>query len=516
MLSFSLEKKIKVGLLGLMVVIILAQAYSFFSSQKSYDNFNGASNLSSNITMLNNSNYDLAMMRYYLNSLLVNHMSAHPWDESQATSINNGLAAIKSNITAWLNEPRVTKEGVAMANDISQQFYSLTEYIEKSVNELRNGTYQWIDKTEEYEALAQSVAAYVQAGKNLEARYISEAKNNRDSLLIVSSALCLLFLGLFLFTSTWFKKNILTRINTLSTLFEEISRGNLTFTTNADAKDELGQLFSGLGSMKDELVAVISSVQETSSKISRSSSQISVGNQDLSARTEQQASALQQTAASMEEIKTTVKNNADNARLANQLALDANEVAHNGSVVMNSVIATMQKIEQSATSIADINNVITGIANQTNILALNAAVEAARAGEQGRGFAVVASEVRNLAKNSADAAKEIGDLIRESVSTAGQGTQQVQDAGKRMQDIVNSITQVSNIMREITVASDEQSAGINQIATAVNEMDIVTQQNAALVIESAAITSDMDRLAHKLSATVSVFKTDGAELSPAR
>ncbi|NIY46701.1 methyl-accepting chemotaxis protein [Cedecea colo] len=515
MLSLSLEKKIKSGLLGLIVVIILAQAYSFFSAQKSYVNFNGAAALSANVTTLDRSNYNLAMMRYYLNSLLVSHMSGEPWDESRAARINNGLAGIKSNVTTWLNEPRVNKIGEVMADDISTRFYALTDYIENSVNELRNGTYRWIDKTEDYDALAQSISLYIQEAKKLETWYIGEAKLDRDTLFIVSTVLCILFLGLYVLTSSWFKRNILKRINTLSALFEEISRGNLAFTMNVDAKDELGQLFSGLGSMKDELVSVISSVQETSSKISQSSAKISVGNQDLSARTEQQASALQQTAASMEEIKTTVKNNADNARLASQLALDANEVANNGAVVMNNVIATMQKIEQSATLIADINNVITGIANQTNILALNAAVEAARAGEQGRGFAVVASEVRNLAKSSADAAKEISDLICESVSNASQGTLQVQDAGKRMQDIVNSITQVSNIMSEITVASDEQSAGINQIATAVNEMDIVTQQNAALVVESATITGHMDRLAHKLSGTVAVFKTEGAEISPA-
>jgi methyl-accepting chemotaxis protein len=250
-------------------------------------------------------------------------------------------------------------------------------------------------------------------------------------------------------------------------------------------------------------------VREAGDTINTAAGEISSGNNDLSQRTEQQASSLEETAASMEELASTVKNNAENAKQANQLAAAASGVAVKGGEVVGQVVNTMSAINTSAKKIEDIISVIDGIAFQTNILALNAAVEAARAGEQGRGFAVVAGEVRNLAQRSASAAKEIKELITDSVSKTAEGTTQVEQAGKTMQEIVSSVQRVTDIMGEITAASVEQSSGIDQVNQAVTSMDEVTQQNAALVEEAAAAAESLVEQAESLIDVVSAFKLSG-------
>ncbi|WP_246875724.1 methyl-accepting chemotaxis protein, partial [Pantoea ananatis] len=233
---------------------------------------------------------------------------------------------------------------------------------------------------------------------------------------------------------------------------------------------------------------------------------------DLSSRTEQQSAAVVETAASMEELTSTVKQNAENAHHASQLATEASHNASRGGEIISDVISTMGGISQSSGKIGEIISVINGIAFQTNILALNAAVEAARAGEQGRGFAVVAGEVRNLAQRSSLAAKEIEALISESLSRVSNGTGLVNRAGVTMEDIVKSVTQVRDIMGEIAAASDEQNRGITQIAQAMTEMDTTTQQNAALVEESSAAASSLEDQAHELEKTVAVFRVPASGL----
>jgi methyl-accepting chemotaxis protein len=261
-----------------------------------------------------------------------------------------------------------------------------------------------------------------------------------------------------------------------------------------------------LKAMQQALAQAVSSVRLGSESVATASAQIAQGNQDLSGRTEQQASALQQTAATMEELGSTVRNNADNARQANQLAQGASAVAVKGGGMVGQVVETMKGINQSSRKIADIIGVIDGIAFQTNILALNAAVEAARAGEQGRGFAVVASEVRSLAQRSAEAAKEIKSLITASVERVEQGTAQVDDAGRTMEEIVGAIQRVSDIVGEISAASLEQSSGVSQVGEAVTQMDRATQQNAALVEESAAAAMSLQQQARQLVQAVAAFK----------
>jgi methyl-accepting chemotaxis protein len=251
---------------------------------------------------------------------------------------------------------------------------------------------------------------------------------------------------------------------------------------------------------------VVSNVQQGAEGVATGSSQIAQGNQDLSARTESQASALQETAASMEELRTQIGHSADNARQANELAVTASTVAIRGGEVVGRVVGTMNEINESSKKIADIISVIDGIAFQTNILALNAAVEAARAGDQGRGFAVVASEVRSLAGRSAQAAKEIKNLISASVEKVNQGTVFVDEAGSTMAEIVDSIRKVSDFVGEISSASSEQAAGVAQVGEAVIQMDQATQQNAALVEQMAAAASSLKSQANELVHTVSIFK----------
>jgi len=285
-----------------------------------------------------------------------------------------------------------------------------------------------------------------------------------------------------------------------------VSQGDLQVTVPVRGHNELGQLMMALETMREHLSRVVTQVRQGSESVATASAQIASGNNDLSSRTESQASALQETAASMEQLGATVRNNAESAKEANQLAQSASSVAVQGGDVVAQVVETMRGINDSSKKIADIISVIDGIAFQTNILALNAAVEAARAGEQGRGFAVVASEVRSLAGRSADAAKEIKTLIVTSVERVDQGTALVDKAGATMTEVVESIRRVTNIMGEISSASNEQASGVAQVGEAVTQMDQATQQNAALVEEMAAAASSLKMQAQELVDTVAVFK----------
>ncbi|GKS87933.1 methyl-accepting chemotaxis protein [Acidovorax sp. SUPP2539] len=287
---------------------------------------------------------------------------------------------------------------------------------------------------------------------------------------------------------------------------DRVADGNLSVPIVSQSRDETGALLTALQRMQSNLVQTVGTVRGNAESVATASAEIAQGNNDLSQRTEQQASALEETAASMEELGSTVRQNADNARQANQLAQDASDVAVKGGEVVNQVVDTMKGINDSSRKISDIISVIDSIAFQTNILALNAAVEAARAGEQGRGFAVVASEVRSLAGRSADAAKEIKNLISASVERVEQGTALVDQAGATMQEVVTSIRRVTAIVGEISAASREQSDGVAQVGEAVVQMDQATQQNAALVEQSAAAASGLRVQADQLVQAVAVFK----------
>ena len=301
-------------------------------------------------------------------------------------------------------------------------------------------------------------------------------------------------------------RSITVPLNEAVRIAQTVASGDLSSNIVVHSKDETGRLLQALKDMNANLQKIVSEVRTGTDTIATASSEIASGNLDLSSRTEQQASSLEETASSMEELTSTVQQNADNARQANSLAMTASEVARKGGSVVAEVVDTMGSINESSRKIVDIIAVIDGIAFQTNILALNAAVEAARAGEQGRGFAVVASEVRSLAQRSAAAAKEIKTLIGDSVEKVGVGAKLVDQAGATMSEIVESVRRVTDIMGEISAASQEQTAGIEQINQAITQMDEVTQQNAALVEQAAAAAESLQDQATNLSQIVSVFK----------
>jgi methyl-accepting chemotaxis protein len=291
----------------------------------------------------------------------------------------------------------------------------------------------------------------------------------------------------------------------VSQVLQALAQGDLTVRMDGQFNGVFAQMRDDANATVDQLTAIVGRIQNAASSINLASSEIATGNNDLSRRTEQQAANLEETAASMEELTSTVRQNAESARQANQLAIGAASVASQGGEVVSQVVTTMSAIEASSRKIAEIISVIDGIAFQTNILALNAAVEAARAGEQGRGFAVVASEVRTLAQRSAGAAKEIKGLIEDSVDKVGEGSVLVHQAGTTMGEIVASVQRVTDIMAEISAASQEQSAGIEQVNQTVMQMDETTQQNAALVEEATAAARAMEEQALLLNEAVAAF-----------
>jgi methyl-accepting chemotaxis protein I, serine sensor receptor len=322
-----------------------------------------------------------------------------------------------------------------------------------------------------------------------------------------SSMLIVGALGVFL--SVLLVRSMMGSLGTAVATAERIANGKLGNRIDISAQDEFGRLLRAMQDMDNKLSDIVGSVRLGADSVGSAARELSSGNDDLSQRTQEQASALEETASSMEEMTATVKQNADNARQASQLAVGARDQADRGGNVVERAVRAMSEISDSSKRIADIIDVIDEIAFQTNLLALNAAVEAARAGEQGRGFAVVATEVRNLAQRSATAAKEIKELINDSVEKVKAGTELVDESGKSLTEIVSSVKRVADIVAEISAASEEQASGIDQVNTAVTQMDTTTQQNAALVEEAAAASKAMEQQAQVLVDKVSFFSVTG-------
>lgn len=341
-------------------------------------------------------------------------------------------------------------------------------------------------------------------------------KADADQTYLVMLGVSLAAMGTMIFLGAFVGRSVMVQVGGEPAyavqVADKIAAGDLSVEVVLQAGDDASML-SAMNKMRDNLARMVADIRNGTESIASASSQIAAGNANLSSRTEEQASSLEETASSIEELTSTVKQNADNSRQANSLALSASDVARRGGAVVSEVVITMSSINESARKIFDIISVIDGIAFQTNILALNAAVEAARAGEQGRGFAVVASEVRNLAHRSAAAAKEIKVLIGDSVEKVESGSKLVDQAGTTMDELVSSVKRVSDIVSEITLASNEQASGIDQINMAIAHMDDVTQQNAALVEEAAAASEALQEQADSLARLVSVFKTADAHLT---
>jgi methyl-accepting chemotaxis protein len=284
-----------------------------------------------------------------------------------------------------------------------------------------------------------------------------------------------------------------------------VAQGDLTFRIDV-AHGDTGSLMAALRDMQKQLGGIVSGVRDSASQVAAASRQIAQGNDDLSRRTQEQASALEETAASMEEMTSSVKQTADNASQANQLAINTRQLADSGGSVVSDAVAAMGAINGASNRIAEIISVIDEIAFQTNLLALNAAVEAARAGEMGRGFAVVASEVRTLAQRSASAAKETKDLINDSVTKVRAGSELVDRTGKMLGQIVDSVKKLTDVVHEISAASNEQASGIEQVGNAIAQLDRSTQENAALVEESAAAAETLSRQSAEMVQAAAVFK----------
>ena len=454
--------------------------------------------------------YLIASNRLAVESTLIT--STEEYTKEQADRIEKNIGEITRLWNEYLSGS-VTAEEKEFAQNVAQlRAKFVTEGLKPALAALRAndlGTAGTI-AVEQMRPLAEPVSSGLDALMKLqlyrgklayeeaEARYRTSVMIGVGS--IVAGVLIAVAIGLLLIRA------ITRPLREAVRIADAVAAGDLTMKIEPKSNNETGRLLQALKHMNDGLVDLVSKVRSGVDSITTGSQEIAAGNADLSQRTEEQASSLEETASSMEELTSTVKQTSDNARQANQLAAGASAVAVKGGEVVGQVVTTMSGISDSSKKIADIISVIDGIAFQTNILALNAAVEAARAGEQGRGFAVVASEVRTLAQRSAAAAREIKELITDSVRRVEDGTQLVDQAGKTMGEIVGAIKRVADIMADITAAALEQSSGIEQVNQAVMQMDQVTQQNAALVEEAAAAAESMQHQSQGLAQAVSVFK----------
>ena len=414
---------------------------------------------------------------------------------------------------AKLKATELTAEERQIADEFGRYGTEVLAYVQEALLAAQAGTFNkaealLIEKARPtYDKLTGTserlLKAQIEVAQNM--RVAAESSFKRNTAIIIGAIL--LGMGLAAFLGYLLVRSIVTTLSAAVSVADRIASGELDNDIRVQSNDELGRLMDSLKRMDGKLVEIVGNVRSSADAVGSAARELSHGNDDLSQRTQEQAAALEQTASSMEEMTATVKQNADNARQANQLAVGAREQAEKGGAVVHRAIGAMGEINASSRKIADIISVIDEIAFQTNLLALNAAVEAARAGEQGRGFAVVATEVRNLAQRSASAAKEIKDLINDSVDKVKVGSELVDESGKTLSEIMESVKKVTDIVAEIAAASEEQSAGIEQVNNAVTQMDNVTQQNAALVEEASAASKSMEQQSATLVSQIGYFQS---------
>ncbi|TQC76832.1 methyl-accepting chemotaxis protein [Pantoea dispersa] len=492
-------------------MLVVALAFSVLKAVSNKANFEEAQVSTVNNNAMQDAMFNINGSLAQIHSMLLQKALERPVSQQAVEQVRERLVLARRGMDTYIGTPFNSDEEQAAANALDKQFDLVMAIAQNNLNSLENplsvieGLRHEIDNRN---LMRERLAQYSEINDRYNHQLIASAESDYRQMVGMAIVMLLISALLLLLARIWVKRVLVTRMADTTVSIQRIAQGDLTQRIEAGNENELGLMLKELEAMRVSLITTVSGIREGVGRIYANAQEIANGNNNLSSRTEEQASALQQTAASMEEIKTTVRQNADNAHNARQLADSASKNARSGGEVMTRLEEIMQQISKSSRQIADINGVIDSIANQTNILSLNAAVEAARAGEQGRGFAVVAEEVRNLARRSADAAKEINELIVNTVAIMETGTLQVSNASSVMRDIVSSVSQVTDIMGEITLASDEQSAGINQIAQAVNEMDLVTQQNATLVEEAAAAASNLESQSETLENIVSQFALD--------
>lgn len=501
----SIEKSAKVGSIILLFIFLLSSVLSSFFIYKIQNNFSALDSLNTRLNNVQEARYELATIRSHVNYLMLMKTMSEDRAETTASIVAEAkelASKSKVAITRWVEEKKISPDAQRNSEQLSVLFFQLLDELIAPIDTLN---YEEKNLSNDFNRLSDLFEEYFVITKGVN-NNIAEQQAWMVQLSIYATFIALLVILTILFmVIRWVNKTFIFNLKTLSDILRKVGEGDLSFTLPKKRSDEFGTLFSNVGEMQASLTSTIKLVKEEALEIKKGSAEIASGNHDLSSRTEEQASALQQTAASMEEIKTAVVNNTDNAILANTITAETRDLAIDGSSIMNDAISSMKKIEIGTLRVAEINDVVNNIASQTNILALNAAVEAARAGEQGRGFTVVATEVRNLAARSADAAREINQIIKTSVADVAHGTDLVNKTGAHMEEIVSSITKVSNIMQGISIASEEQKVGIEQIAVAINQMDSVVQQNAVLVEQAATSTMILDEKAQNLTDKVSVF-----------
>lgn len=495
-------------LFSMALLLLGIVGFGYYSASKSNEQFLQFVKVSENNRALDDATHETNDLLEKLHTLILVTSQGEAVQAQQISEARRALTAAQAQLTRFYALPH-DKEEQETVNNLKTRADKLFQLVTARLENLHNRD-NVIARMNEIAAARSSFETELElysarSGKLIETiEQAAVANHYRFNMLAISMGV--IALGLMIFTRLWLKRELFRRLDETVQTFQVMSTGKLDEEIPSGTPNEIGLMFIELEKLRQWVTNTVSSIRSGVSRINMSAQEIVSGNNDLSSRTEEQASSLQQTAASMEELKITVRQNADNAHTARQLAESASSSARNGGEVMAGLDAIMRRIIESSRQIGDINSVIDSIANQTNILALNAAVEAARAGEQGRGFAVVAGEVRNLAKRSADAAKEIRTLINTCVADMNTGSQEVEQAGTAMQHIIQSVSQVTDIMAEIASASDEQSTGINQIAQAVNELDLVTQQNATMVEQAAAAAMSMESHAEQLGKMVAHIK----------
>ncbi len=514
-------KRIKVVTLLVAVLVVLGLMQliggTFFMNALSKDktNFSVAQISNQNVFEMTDAWISLNQARVTLNRGMLRLQS------SMASSINGGqlnelvqksnelLADADKHFRNYKALPNTPGLDQRLTDDLESQFTTYITTLNAMTRLLGQGDLEGMFKQnaeQKQVAMRDVYRQWREAQARLSAAGVAESEAGFNRMIWVMSAILLIVIAVIIASWLSLQRVLLQPLRNVVNHICAIAAGDLTQDIAHTGNNEMSLLARNLREMQQALINTVSAVRDSTDTIFTGAGEISAGSNDLSSRTEQQAASIEETAASMEQLTATVKQNADNARQATQLARNASETAQRGGDVVNGVVKTMDEIASSSSQIAQITNVIDGIAFQTNILALNAAVEAARAGEQGRGFAVVAGEVRTLAQRSAQAAKEIKALIDNSGNRVAAGSSLVHEAGATMREIVGAVTRVTDIMGEIASASDEQSRGIDQVGLAVSEMDRVTQQNASLVEESAAAAAALEDQAARLNQAVAVFK----------